>query len=121
MTNSLDRETHARGAISRRALPQGRPARGIKRRRDIGFFFVLLSPTLLIVTATLILPLAMLVAISVRDVGLAPLSISSDFYRPLTLVIIFGLISVSILALVVVPALYLLLTPKDAGQAEALD
>ena len=54
-------------------------------------------------------------------VGLVPLAVSSAFYRPLTLVIIFGLISVSILALVVVPALYLLLTPKDAGQPKVLD
>lgn len=54
-------------------------------------------------------------------VGLIPLAISSPFYRPLTLVIIFGLISVSVLALFVVPALYLLLTPKDAGQPKSLD
>ncbi|MFA9439311.1 efflux RND transporter permease subunit [Uliginosibacterium sp. sgz301328] len=54
-------------------------------------------------------------------VGLIPLAISSDFYRPLTLVIIFGLISVSFLGLVVVPALYLLLTPDNAGQEEGLD
>jgi len=54
-------------------------------------------------------------------VGLVPLAISSAFYRPLTLVIIFGLISVSILALFVVPALYLVLTPADAGQEKPLD
>ena len=54
-------------------------------------------------------------------VGLVPLAISSAFYRPLTLVIIFGLISVSVLALFVVPALYLLLTPADAGQEKVLD
>lgn len=54
-------------------------------------------------------------------VGLVPLAISSAFYRPLTLVIIFGLISVSIFALFVVPALYLLLTPDDAGQPKSLD
>lgn len=54
-------------------------------------------------------------------VGLIPLAISSAFYRPLTLVIIFGLISVSILALFVVPALYLLLTPADAGRHRSLD
>src|SRR5690606_18573238 len=54
-------------------------------------------------------------------VGLVPLAVSSAFYLPLTLVIIFGLIAVSILALVVVPALYLLLTPKDAGQPKVLD
>lgn len=83
MTASLDRETHARGASSRRASTNGRPARGMKRRRDTGFFFALLSPTLLIVAATIILPLAMLVAISVREVGLAPLS--SIFEAPLTL------------------------------------
>ncbi|TBU91236.1 efflux RND transporter permease subunit [Phytopseudomonas dryadis] len=54
-------------------------------------------------------------------VGLVPLAISSAFYRPLTLVIIFGLVSVSILALIVVPALYLLLTPRTAGQQVSLD
>mgnify|MGYP000851617397 CR=1 FL=1 len=54
-------------------------------------------------------------------VGLAPLAISSAYYRPLTLVIIFGLISVSVLALFVVPALFLLLTPADAGQPKSLD
>ena len=54
-------------------------------------------------------------------VGVVPLAISSAFYRPLTLVIIFGLISVSILALFVVPALYLVLTPADAGQEKSLD
>lgn len=52
---------------------------------------------------------------------MVPLAISSAFYRPLTLVIIFGLISVSILALFVVPALYLVLTPADAGQEKSLD
>ncbi len=54
-------------------------------------------------------------------VGLVPLAISSAFYRPLTLVIIFGLVSVSLLALIVVPALYLLLTPKGAGGRASLD
>ncbi|GAA5232568.1 efflux RND transporter permease subunit [Verticiella sediminum] len=54
-------------------------------------------------------------------VGLVPLAVGSAFYRPLTLVIIFGLISVSLLALVVVPALYLLLTPANAGEREVLD
>lgn len=54
-------------------------------------------------------------------VGLVPLAISSAFYRPLTLVIIFGLVSVSIFALIVVPALYLLLTPANAGRYMSLD
>lgn len=54
-------------------------------------------------------------------VGLIPLAISSTFYRPLTLVIMFGLISVSVLAFVVVPALYVLLTPANAGQPRSLD
>ncbi|WP_193073169.1 efflux RND transporter permease subunit [Pseudomonas sp. FME51] len=54
-------------------------------------------------------------------IGLVPLAISSAFYRPLTLVIIFGLISVSVLALFVVPALYVLLTPADAGEGKVLD
>ncbi|CEA03744.1 acriflavin resistance protein [Pseudomonas saudimassiliensis] len=54
-------------------------------------------------------------------VGLVPLAVSSPFYRPLTLVIIFGLVSVSVLALFVVPALYVLLTPSDAGESKVLD
>ncbi len=54
-------------------------------------------------------------------VGLVPLAISSAFYRPLTLVIIFGLISVSVLALFVVPALYVLLTPANAAEPKSLD
>ncbi|QIB49924.1 efflux RND transporter permease subunit [Pseudomonas sp. OIL-1] len=54
-------------------------------------------------------------------VGLAPLAISSPFFRPLTLVIIFGLIPVSALALFLVPALYVLLTPADARKAKVLD
>lgn len=54
-------------------------------------------------------------------VGLVPLAVSSAFYRPLTLVIIFGLVSVSMLSLIVVPALYVLLTPKSAGQQVSLD
>ncbi|REC95399.1 efflux RND transporter permease subunit [Kushneria indalinina] len=54
-------------------------------------------------------------------VGLIPLAISSASYRPLTLVIIFGLVSATLLALFVVPALYYLLTPADASEAEVLD
>ena len=54
-------------------------------------------------------------------VGLVPLAISSAFYRPLTLVIIFGLVSVSVLAIFVVPALYLLLTPANANEPRSLD
>ena len=54
-------------------------------------------------------------------IGLVPLAVSSAFYRPLTLVIIFGLISVSVLALFVVPALYVLLTPEGAGKGKVLD
>ncbi len=46
-------------------------------------------------------------------VGLIPLAISNAMYRPLTLVIIFGLISATILSLFVVPALYLLLTSNN--------
>jgi len=46
-------------------------------------------------------------------VGLVPLAISNAMYRPLTLVIIFGLISATVLSLFVVPALYLLLTSRD--------
>ncbi|CAE6701005.1 efflux RND transporter permease subunit [Xanthomonas arboricola] len=54
-------------------------------------------------------------------IGLVPLAISSDMYRPLTLVIIFGLISATALSLVVVPALYLLLTRDDAAEEPVLD
>ncbi|KAA0009759.1 efflux RND transporter permease subunit [Billgrantia pellis] len=54
-------------------------------------------------------------------VGLVPLALSSATYRPLTLVIIFGLISATLLALFVVPALYYLLTPADANEPEILD
>ncbi|MBU4611091.1 efflux RND transporter permease subunit [Achromobacter sp. GG226] len=54
-------------------------------------------------------------------IGLIPLAISNDVYRPLTLVIIFGLISATVLALFVVPALYLLLTPADANREASLD
>ncbi|MEH3041889.1 MAG: efflux RND transporter permease subunit [Sphingomonas paucimobilis] len=54
-------------------------------------------------------------------IGLIPLTISSDAYRPLTLVIIFGLISATILALFVVPALYLLLTKEENAREPALD
>src|SRR5690606_38960190 len=46
-------------------------------------------------------------------VGLIPLAIGNAMYRPLTLVIIFGLISATILSLFVVPALYVLLTPES--------
>ncbi len=54
-------------------------------------------------------------------VGLIPLAISSASYRPLTLVIIFGLVSATLLALFVVPALYYLLTPAEASEPEVLD
>lgn len=54
-------------------------------------------------------------------IGLIPLAISSTTYRPLTLVIIFGLISATLLALLVVPALYYLLTPANANEPEMLD
>ena len=54
-------------------------------------------------------------------VGLIPLAVSSPMYRPLTLVIIFGLISATVLSLFVVPALYLLLTPKSHKYQAGLD
>ncbi|MEH6389278.1 hypothetical protein [Pseudomonas profundi] len=54
-------------------------------------------------------------------VGLAPLAISSPFYQPLTLGDYLGLIPVSALALFLVPALYVLLTPAGAGKAKGLD
>lgn len=54
-------------------------------------------------------------------VGLVPLAMTSAFYRPLTLVIMFGLVSVTVLAFVAVPALYLLLTPSNAHEPAVLD
>ena len=74
MTTSLERVQHAKGGVSRRASLSGRPAQGAKGRRDLAFFFALLSPTLIIVAAAVLLPLGMLFAISIRDVGLAPLA-----------------------------------------------
>ncbi|OWK29977.1 efflux RND transporter permease subunit [Sphingomonas mucosissima] len=54
-------------------------------------------------------------------IGLIPLAIGSNSYRPLTLVIIFGLITATILSLFVVPALYLLLTKQAQAGEAALD
>jgi multidrug efflux pump subunit AcrB len=54
-------------------------------------------------------------------VGLLPLAISSPMYRPLTLVIIFGLMSATVLSLLIVPALYLLLTPQKQQYQQGLD
>ncbi|HVL74670.1 MAG TPA: efflux RND transporter permease subunit [Noviherbaspirillum sp.] len=54
-------------------------------------------------------------------VGLIPLAVGSPMYRPLTLVIIFGLVSATVLSLFVVPALYLLLTPEKHRHEESLD
>lgn len=54
-------------------------------------------------------------------IGLIPLAISSEMYRSLTLIIIFGLISATILSLFIVPAFYLLLTPKEGKVDEQLD
>ncbi|MEQ8747711.1 efflux RND transporter permease subunit [Pyruvatibacter sp.] len=54
-------------------------------------------------------------------VGLIPLAIGSPMYRPLCLAIIFGLVASTILAMVIVPALYLLLTGKDSAAVVSLD
>lgn len=52
--------------------------------------------------------------------GMAPLAISSELYRPLTLTVILGLISATVLSLVIVPALYMLLT-SSGSRAGGLD
>lgn len=46
-------------------------------------------------------------------VGLIPLALGSPMYEPLCLAIIFGLVSSTVLSLVVVPALYLLLSREE--------
>jgi len=54
-------------------------------------------------------------------VGLFPLALGSPQYAPLCYAIIFGLVASTLLSLVIVPALYLLLTSEDAAAAEVLD
>ncbi|MDH5823678.1 efflux RND transporter permease subunit [Luteimonas sp. RD2P54] len=53
--------------------------------------------------------------------GLVPLAIGNPMFRPLCFMIIFGLVSATIMQLFVVPALYFLLTRKAGGGREALD
>ncbi|MGF1499298.1 MAG: efflux RND transporter permease subunit [Elainellaceae cyanobacterium] len=47
-------------------------------------------------------------------IGLTPLALSDPTWMPLCSAIIFGLIAATLIALVVIPCLYLLLTPKPA-------
>ncbi|MEW9856508.1 efflux RND transporter permease subunit [Novosphingobium sp. M1R2S20] len=54
-------------------------------------------------------------------VGLVPLAIGNPMYRPLCFVIIFGLVSATIMSLFVIPALFLLLTRKKGGEKAVLD
>ncbi|NJL68325.1 MAG: efflux RND transporter permease subunit [Microcoleus sp. SM1_3_4] len=53
-------------------------------------------------------------------IGLIPLALSDPTWMPLCNAIIFGLLAATLIALVVVPCLYLLLTPKtEISEAEA--
>lgn len=54
-------------------------------------------------------------------VGLVPLAIGSPMYRLLCFAIFFGLFSATVISLFVIPALYLLLTPKDRRAGASLD
>ena len=47
-------------------------------------------------------------------IGLIPLALSDPTWMPLCSAIIFGLVAATLIALIVVPCLYLLLTPKNA-------
>ena len=49
-------------------------------------------------------------------IGLIPLALSDPTWMPLCSAIIFGLVAATLIALVVVPCLYLLLTPKTQAQ-----
>ncbi|MEO1593119.1 MAG: efflux RND transporter permease subunit, partial [Cyanobacteria bacterium J06632_22] len=53
-------------------------------------------------------------------IGLIPLALSDAQWYPLCMSIIFGLMSATCIALLVVPGLYLQLTPKDRPVGEAL-
>jgi multidrug efflux pump subunit AcrB len=48
-------------------------------------------------------------------IGLTPLALSDPTWMPLCSAIIFGLMAATLIALVVVPCLYLLLTPKTGS------
>ena len=53
-------------------------------------------------------------------IGLVPLALSDPTWMPLCGAIIFGLIAATLIALIVVPCLYLLLTPKTENNLEAV-
>ena len=53
-------------------------------------------------------------------IGLIPLALSDPTWMPLCSAIIFGLVAATLIALIVVPCLYLLLTPKTENVAEAV-
>lgn len=53
--------------------------------------------------------------------GLIPLAFGNPMYQPLCFVIIFGLISSTVMSIFVIPALYMLLTRKEGGEAIILD
>jgi len=53
--------------------------------------------------------------------GLIPLAIGSPMYALLCYAIIFGLVASTLLSLVIVPCLYLLLTPEGAARTQSLD
>ncbi|MEL6164300.1 MAG: efflux RND transporter permease subunit, partial [Cyanobacteria bacterium J06628_3] len=54
-------------------------------------------------------------------IGLIPLALSDPTWMPLCNAIIFGLLAATLIALIVVPCLYLLLTPKtEVSEAEAM-
>lgn len=53
-------------------------------------------------------------------VGLLPLAFSDELWFPLCMTIIFGLVSATIIALLVVPGLYLLLTPTRLVEEESV-
>jgi len=54
-------------------------------------------------------------------VGLIPLALTNVMWRPLCLAVIFGLIASTVLALVIVPSLYMLLTRKSFATVNSLD
>ena len=53
-------------------------------------------------------------------IGLVPLALSDPTWMPLCGAIIFGLVAATIIALIVVPCLYLLLTPKTENDAKTV-
>jgi multidrug efflux pump subunit AcrB len=52
-------------------------------------------------------------------IGLLPLALSDAQWLPLCMAIIFGLLSATVIALVVVPGLYLQLTPNQTNKVKA--